>query len=84
MVSNSHTATIMFLISKLMSYSSLVNKVLTGTVIGTVVGGILALASSANAATVVGYVEVGPNDCQIEYLATDNEIYTFWEDCDEN
>jgi hypothetical protein len=30
---------------------------------------------------IVGYVEVGPGICQVEFLSDDNQIYTFTEDC---
>ena len=67
--------------------SFFVSNILNGIVCVTVVGGIAALVSATSAEAVespiVGYVQVSPNDCQVEYLAQDNEIYTFWEDCPE-
>ena len=68
-------------------HSAYVSGVLGGIMGSTIVGGILALVLStvpAKASPVVGYVQVTPDDCQVEYLAEDNQIYTFWEDCDEN
>ena len=67
-------------------YSSrFISNILAGIMCVTVVGGITALASTAKAAEspIVGYVQVTPDDCQVEYLAEDNQIYTFWEDCPE-
>ena len=69
-------------------YSSrFISNILSGIMCVTVVGGITALASATRAeaaeSPIVGYVQVGPNDCQVEYLAEDNQIYTFWEDCPE-
>ena len=69
--------------------SLFISNILSGIVCVTVVGGIAALVSTSKAeaqtvtSPIVGYVQVGPNDCQVEYLAEDNEIYTFWEDCPE-
>ena len=67
--------------------SFFISNILSGIVCVTIVGGIAALVSTSKAeaaeSPIVGYVQVGPNDCQVEYLAEDNEIYTFWEDCPE-
>lgn len=30
---------------------------------------------------VVGYVEIQPGVCQVDFLDLDNQIYTFTEDC---
>ena len=66
---------------------SSISSVLSGIVCATIVGGIVALVSTTKAeaaeSPIVGYVQVTPNDCQVEYLSQDNEIYTFWEDCPE-
>lgn len=65
--------------------SLFITNILSGIVCVTVVGGIATLVlstkSRADESPIVGYVQVTPNDCQVEYLAQDNEIYTFWEDC---
>ena len=69
--------------------SLFISNILSGIVCVTVVGGIAALVSTSKAeaqtvtSPIVGYVQVSPNDCQVEYLAQDNQIYTFWEDCPE-
>ena len=63
--------------------SFFISNILGGIVCVTVVGGILALASESDASTIAGYVQVSPNDCQVEYLSEDNQIYTFLEDCSE-
>ena len=65
---------------------SFISNFLSTIVCVTVVGGIVALVSTkaeASESPIVGYVQVSPNDCQVEYLSQDNEIYTFWVDCPE-
>jgi len=65
---------------------SSIASVLSTIVCATIVGGIVSLVSTkaeASESPIVGYVQVSPNDCQVEYLAEDNEIYTFWVDCPE-
>lgn len=69
--------------------SFFISNILSGIVCVTIVGGVVALFSTSKAeaqtvvSPIVGYVQVTPNDCRVEYLAQDNEIYTFWEDCPE-
>ena len=66
---------------------SFISNFLNTIVCVTVVGGIVTLVSTTKAeaseSPIVGYVQVSPNDCQVEYLSQDNEIYTFWVDCPE-
>ena len=43
--------------------------------------GVLIMAPSAYAYGIVGRHEIGPDKCEIEFLAMDDQIYTFYQFC---
>ena len=66
--------------------SAYVSGVLGGIMGSTIVGGLLALVlttlpAEASTSRIVGYTEIGPDVCQVEFLSDDNEIYTFTDEC---
>ena len=66
--------------------SAYVSGVLGGIMGSTIVGGLLALVlttlpAEASQKNIVGYVEVSPGICEVEFFGEDNYLYTFTEDC---
>ncbi len=69
------------------NHSAYVSGFIGGIMGSTLVGGILALALSTlpakSAPVVVGYTEIGPDVCQVDFIGDDNYVYSFTEDCPE-
>ncbi len=69
------------------NHSSYVSGFIGGIMGSTLVGGILSLVLTTlpakSAPVVVGYTEIGPDVCEIQFLGDDKQIYTFTEGCPE-